>query len=83
MENNFENLLVWQKSRDLTMVLYDIIDNFPDEEKYAMGSQLRRAVNSISANIAEGTGRGSNKDFANFLYFARGSLFETKNFIYC
>lgn len=57
---------------------YRLVRQFPAEERYALGDQLRRAVVSIPSNIAEGFGRDSHKDFAHFLIQARGSLFETE-----
>lgn len=81
MEKRFENLKVWQKSKDLIINVYKVINEFPEYEKYAMTGQMRRAVNSICANIAEGTGRKSDKELINFLYIARGSLEETKSFL--
>jgi four helix bundle protein len=80
MDKKFYNLQVWHKSRQLILTTYSLLENFPEHEKYAMCSQLRRSVNSISANIAEGTGRRTLKDFVNFLYIAQGSLEESKSF---
>jgi len=73
----FKNLLVWQKAVELTKLVYELVRQFPVEERYALADQLRRAVVSIPSNIAEGNGRASNKDYAHFLTIARGSLFET------
>ncbi len=61
---------------ELSKKIYVITKSFPDDEKYGMVSQMRRAVVSISLNIAEGKGRYYNKVFVQFLYQARGSLFE-------
>jgi four helix bundle protein len=80
--NGFETLLAWQKSQDLAVEIYSILRLLPDNEEFGLKSQLRRASASISANIAEGYGRSSSKDRANFLSIANGSLLETKNFIY-
>jgi len=80
MDKKFYNLQVWHKSRQLILTTYSLLENFPEYEKYDMCSQLRRSVNSICANIAEGTGRRTLKDFVNFLYIAKGSLEETKSF---
>lgn len=73
----FKNLVVWQKAIELTKLVYELVRQFPTEERYALADQLRRAVVSIPSNIAEGNGRASNKDYAHFLTIARGSLFET------
>ena len=81
MEKRFENLKVWQKSSNYIVDVYKILIQFPAYEKYAMTDQIRRAVNSICANIAEGTGRRTDKDFIHFLYIARGSLEEVKSFL--
>lgn len=78
----FEDMTVWQESQELAVLIYSITKKFPKEELYSITSQLRRAASSVSANIAEGFGRDSNKDKAHFYHIARGSLLETKNFIY-
>ena len=74
--DSHRDLLVWQKSMDLVVIVYDIARGFPDIEKFALASQLRRAVSSIPANIAEGKARGTTKSFINFLSIADGSLAE-------
>lgn len=76
MEFHFEQLVVWQEAMDLVEVIYRLTKLFPEEEKFGLVSQLRRAAVSIPANIAEGKGRRSNKEYAHFLYNARGSLYE-------
>ena len=58
-------------------MVYQASKKFPSEERYALTDQLRRAVVSIPSNIAEGSGRASNRDYAHFLAIARGSLYET------
>ncbi|MDD5457705.1 MAG: four helix bundle protein [Candidatus Margulisbacteria bacterium] len=73
---SFEDLRVWQESRLLNKKIYQLTQKFPDEERFGLINQLRRASVSISLNIAEGKGRYSKKEFAQFLYYARGSLFE-------
>ena len=77
----FKNYLIWKKAQDLIPKFYDVISCFPEYEKYAMSSQLRRAVCSISANIAEGCSRSSPKDFGRFLEISLGSIFECQSFI--
>ncbi|MCD4746496.1 MAG: four helix bundle protein [Bacteroidales bacterium] len=75
----FEKLDVWKKSRDLVKIIYQITKEFPSEEKYGLTSQIRRAVISISSNLAEGTSRQSLKDQARFSIMAYGSLMEVLN----
>jgi four helix bundle protein len=75
---NFRNLLVWQKSHSLTIHVYNITKNFPNTELFGLTSQLRRASSSIPTNIAEGCGRGSDKDFGRFIQIALGSASETE-----
>lgn len=78
----FEDLEVWQEAQLFTVEIYHITRSFPQDELYAMTSQLRRAASSISANIAEGFGRSTQKDKLHFYTIAYGSLLETKNFLY-
>lgn len=73
----YGDLIVWQKAKTLVKLVYVAVKNFPADERYALGDQIRRAVVSIPSNIAEGNGRTSNKDYAHFLSIARGSLYET------
>lgn len=77
----YRNLIVWKKSYSLVLIIYNASKSFPDEEKYGLNSQLRRAVISIPANIAEGSERGSQKHFAHFIRIAQGSLAEVKCYI--
>ncbi len=74
---DFRNLQVWQKAHQLTLRIYEESVVFPDDERYGLTSQLRRAVSSIGANIAEGCGRGSQGDLRRFLLIAMGSASET------
>lgn len=73
---NFKDLIVWQKSVDLSVLIYEITEGFPREEMYGITSQMRRAAISIASNIAEGKQRGTRKDFVNFLRIAKGSASE-------
>lgn len=73
---SFEKLGVWQDAKGLTLLVYKATKDFPDEEKYALVSQLRRAVISVSSNIAEGSSRMSPKDQARFYHIAFSSLME-------
>lgn len=75
----FEKLQVWQKSRQTSLKVYKMTAKFPNEEKFGLTSQMRRAAISISSNIAEGTGRHSAKDKARFTEMAYGSALELLN----
>ncbi|MFH1645364.1 MAG: four helix bundle protein, partial [Candidatus Omnitrophota bacterium] len=65
---------VWNESHDLVKEIYILTNDFPSTERYRLTEQLCKAAASIAANIAEGTGRYSKKDFVKFLYISRGSL---------
>ena len=69
-------MIVWQKAMDLVEVVYRATAAFPKEETYALTSQIRRAVVSVPANIAEGQGRRLPREYLYFLANARGSLLE-------
>jgi four helix bundle protein len=73
---SFKELNVWQRAVRLTVVLYKTLQKFPETERFGLTSQIQRAAVSVSANIAEGWGRGSTKEYIQFLYIARGSLME-------
>lgn len=73
---DFRKLNVWQESHKLTLEIYEISKSFPKEELFVLTSQMRRAASSVPTNIAEGCGRGSQKDYAHFLQIAIGSAFE-------
>ena len=73
---NYKELEVWQKGMDLTVEVYQITRAFPPEEKFGLVSQIQRAARSIPANIAEGWGRGSTKEYIQFLRVARASLMD-------
>ncbi len=70
------DLIAWQKAMNLTVEIYQITRQFPKEELYGLTSQIRRASASIAANIAEGQGRRTSKEFIHFLGNARGSSLE-------
>lgn len=69
-----KDLKVWQESMDLVTDIYELVQNFPAEEKYNLTSQIKRSSVSIPSNIAEGAGRKSNLEFIQFLNIASGSL---------
>ena len=73
---SYRDLLVWQKAIDLVVVAYRATAPFPKSETYGLISQTRRAATSIPANIAEGYGRGTRKEYIQFLMVAQGSLKE-------
>ena len=73
---SFENLKVYQSARHLVKNVYLLQNQFPKEERYALGDQVRRAATSITANLAEGSGRQSPKEKAHFIEIAFGSLTE-------
>lgn len=73
---NFEKLDVWQKAIVFADSIYSETRNFPAEERFGLTNQMRRAGVSISSNIAEGSSRMSQADFARFLEIGAGSLFE-------
>ena len=73
----FEKLEVWHKAMDLVAAIYQTTQTFPAPEQFGLISQIRRAAVSVPVNIAEGKGRHHRKEYAQFLYNARGSLYET------
>ena len=73
---DYKDLDVWKKSIELVTEIYSITANLPNEEKYGIVSQIRRAAVSIPSNIAEGCARFSDKENLRFLDIARGSLAE-------
>ena len=77
--NSFKDLIVWQKSRDLAVKVYKITDHFPKSELYGLTSQMRRAVISISSNIAESYHRFHYKEKNQFLAIAFGSGSELES----
>ncbi len=79
MKYSFENLEVWQTSRKLVNDIYQVISNFPQDEKFGLTSQLRRVSISVSSNIAKGSTRCSKKDQSRFYEIAFGSLIEVLN----
>ena len=76
MAFKFENLQVWQRAMDLNDLIFQISKGFPQEEKFNLTSQIRRAVDSISLNIAEGSTSQTNPEFSRFLGYAIRSTVE-------
>ncbi|GAA4363326.1 four helix bundle protein [Hymenobacter saemangeumensis] len=83
MDNkSYTELLVWQHGRRLASSVYALTKVFPKEELFGLSSQMRRAAVSIPSNIAEGCGRQTPRDTINFLFIARGSLYELETQLY-
>jgi four helix bundle protein len=78
MGNGFEDLKVWQRSKDLAVDLYNLSKNFPKEDLYGITNQIRRSSLSIPSNLAEGSSRGSKKEYSRFIKIAHGSSSELK-----
>lgn len=74
----YKELEIWNRSIELTKSVYGLSKNFPDDERFGLTSQIRRAVVSIASNIAEGAGRNSDKEFNQFLGIAVGSMHEVE-----
>lgn len=79
---DYKELEVWKKSRELVNEIYTITKLFPKEEVYGLSNQIRRCAVSIPSNIAEGIGRNTSKDTQQFLFIARGSLYELETQLY-
>ncbi len=75
-EFSFEKLEVWNDVKYFTKEIYILTQSFPNEEKFGLVSQIRRAIISVSSNIAEGSSRMSSKDQAHFYHLAFSSLME-------
>ncbi len=78
----FEELQVWQQARELVALVYALTAKFPRTETFALANQMQRAAVSVMSNIAEGFERGSNTEFVQFLYIARGSCGEVRSHLY-
>jgi four helix bundle protein len=73
---NFEKLEVWHRAIDFADLVYGRTRGFPDDERFGLTNQMRRAAVSISSNLAEGCSRSSKQNFSRFIEIATGSLFE-------
>ena len=80
--NKFEEITAWQKARDVTLEIYRITSESNFNKDFGLKDQIRRASVSIMANIAEGHGRKSNIEFANFLNISRGSTAEVQSHLH-
>ncbi len=78
----FEDILAWQKARQSTKMVYEITAEGQFSKDFGLRDQIRRSCVSVMANIAEGYGRRSDKEFSNFLNIAHGSIAETQSHLY-
>src|ERR1022692_3179238 len=76
MAKSFRELKVWKKAVDLALLVYELTAEFPKRETYGLSSQMQRAAVSIASNIAEGSARGTRRDFRQFVKLAEGSNCE-------
>ncbi len=79
---SFEDLEVWRLAHELRLKVYTLTRFLPDDEKYGISSQIKRSATSVAANIAEGHGRYHFQENIQFCRQARGSLAETRDYIY-
>ncbi|MEM8523540.1 MAG: four helix bundle protein [Bacteroidota bacterium] len=82
MKHNFKNLEIWKRSRKLVKKVYIITRQLPKEELFVLTAQIRKSVVSMPSNVAEGCGRGTDKQLAHFLDIAIGSNCELETQIY-
>lgn len=82
MVQSYRDLILWRKALDLVEAVYAVTQSWPKDEAYGLTSQVRRAVVSIPANVAEGQGRDSKRDFLRFLAIANGSLLELETHLF-
>jgi four helix bundle protein len=80
-ETNFEKLRIYELAELLGDLMWSIASDWNRLDQDTVGKQVIRSADSIGANIAEGSGRGSDKDFIRFLRIARGSLYETRHWL--
>ncbi len=73
---DYKELEVWKKAVDLVTSIYELCKALPKEELYSLSDQIKRSAISIPANIAEGSGRNTSKEFIHFLYISLGSAYE-------
>lgn len=82
MVRDFRKIRAWELADDLAVKIYRLTKGFPSQELYGLVSQLRRAVVSVPANIAEGSNRGSKNEYLHFLHIAAGSLAEVEYYLH-
>ena len=82
MAKGFFDIKAWQKADDLAVDVYESTKSFPRHQLYSLTNQMQRAAVSVAANIAEGSGRRTNRDYLRFLYIAYGSLTELEYYIH-
>lgn len=80
--HNYKELNVWKRSTKLCATIYKLTANFPNEERFGLISQMRRASVSVPSNIAEGGGRRTDREFLHFLGVAHGSICELESQLY-
>jgi len=78
MSHPWKDLIVWKKSHELVLKIYETTRNFPENERFGLTQQIRRSAVSIAANIVEGKSKNTDKEFSAFLYNSRGSLEEMR-----
>jgi four helix bundle protein len=78
---DYKELKVWEKAHKFTLSVYEASKTFPKDELYSLTNQLRRAASSVPANIAEGSGKNTQAEFAHFLNIALGSANESEYFL--
>lgn len=76
---NFTDLIAWKEAQKYALSIYTITKKFPENERFGLTNQIRRAVVSITSNVAEGFGRNTAKDKAQFYAIAKGSLLESQS----
>lgn len=79
--HNFKELKIWQKAIDVCVDVYKATTSFPKDELFGLNTQMKRSAVSVAANISEGAGRNSNKEFIHFLRIANGSSYELQTHI--
>lgn len=80
--SKFEEIKAWQKAKDVTLKIYSLTSTDSFSKDFGLKDQIRRASISIMANIAEGRGRRTNLEFANFINISRGSVAEVQSHLY-
>lgn len=80
-ESQYRDLIAWQRAIDFVVDVYNTAEHFPNHERFGLTDQIHRAAVSVPSNIAEGRGRGTRRDYRNFLCQARGSLYEVETLV--